>query len=122
MQEVLQNLINSIAENSIEEENYIIDDITYKVDEINKEDGTILIKLVGDEDEIESAKELKDYLNNLDDDIFNKACEQVETQTGKTLNEWNLNNTASEVLDMFKTVVHNTVRAEIKRLVTYLND
>ncbi len=122
MQEVLQNLINSIAENSIEEENYIIDGITYKVDEINKEDGTISIKLVGDESELKSAKELKDYLNNLDDDVFNKACEQVETQTGKTLNEWNLNNTASEVLDMFKTVVHNTVRAEIKRLVTYLND
>lgn len=122
MQEILQNLIKSIAENSIKEENYIIDGITYKIDEINKEDGTILIKLVGDEDEIESAKELKDYLNNLDDDIFNKACEQVETQTGKTLNEWNLNNTASEVLDMFKMVVRNTVRFEIKRLVTYLND
>lgn len=122
MQEVLQNLINSIAKNSIEEENYIIDGITYKVDEINKEDGTILIKLVGDENDIESAKELKDYLNNLDDDVFNKACEQVETQTGKTLNEWNLNNTPSEVLDMFKIVVHNTVRAEIKRLVAYLND
>nr|DAR76281.1 MAG TPA: ATP-binding sugar transporter [Caudoviricetes sp.] len=122
MQKILQNLIKSIAENNIEEENYIIDGITYRVDDIIREDGTISIKLVGDKDEIESAKELKDYLNNLDDDVFNKACEQVETQTGKTLNEWNLNNTTSEVLDMFKTVVHNTVRAEIKRLVTYLND
>nr|DAN37397.1 MAG TPA: ATP-binding sugar transporter [Crassvirales sp.] len=119
MQEVLQNLINSIAENNIEEENYIIDGITYKVDDITREDGTIVIKLIEDESEL---KELEDYLNSLDDDIFNKACDQVEPQTGKTLNEWNLNNTPREVLDMFKTVVHNTVRAEIKHLVTYLND
>lgn len=121
MQEVLQNLINSIVENSIEEENYIIDGITYKVDEINKEDGTILIKLVGDENEIESAKELKEYLDNLDDDVFNKACEQVEALTGKTLNDWNLNHTADKVLDMFKSVVNKTVRFEIKRLAQYLN-
>jgi hypothetical protein len=119
MQEVLQNLINSIAENSIEEENYIIDGITYKVDNIDKDEDRIIIELVSED---KDTKELRDYLNNLDDGIFNKACEQVETQTGKTLNEWNLNNTASEVLDMFKMVVRNTVRAEIKRLVTYLND
>lgn len=121
MQEVLQNLINSIAENSIKEENYIINGVTYKIDDIIREDGTIVIKLVGDEKEIEYAKKLKEYLDNLDDDVFNKACEQVEALTGKTLNDWNLNHTADEVLDMFKSVVNKTVRFEIKRLAQYLN-
>lgn len=77
-----------------------IDDVTYKVD-FNKEDNTLVLTLTKEEDD----SKLRDYVNSLNDETFQTACERVEEVTGRTLGDWNKNNTSQEVLEMFKYVV-----------------
>lgn len=77
-----------------------IDDVTYKVD-FNKEDNTLVLTLTKEEDD----SKLRDYVNSLNDETFQTACERVEEVTGRTLGDWNKNNNSQEVLEMFKYVV-----------------
>lgn len=77
-----------------------MDGVTYKVD-FNKKDNTLVLTLTKEEDD---AK-LRDYVNGLNDETFQIACERVEEVTGRTLGDWNKNNTSQEVLEMFKYVV-----------------
>lgn len=92
-----------------------IDDVTYKVD-FNKEDNTLVLTLTKEEDD----SKLRDYVNSLNDETFQTACEKVEEVTGRTLGDWNKNNTSEEVLEMFKYVVdtlkYNSIIHEIKSL------
>ena len=77
-----------------------IDDVTYKVD-FNKEDNTLVLTITKSDDD----SKLRDYVNSLNDETFQTACERVEEVTGRTLGDWNKNNTSQEVLEMFKYVV-----------------
>lgn len=52
---------------------------------------------------------LRDFINDLDDDIFQKACDNVYPLTAISLNDWNENYSPNEILEMFKTVVLYTV-------------
>ena len=77
-----------------------IDDVTYKLD-LNKEDNKLVLTITKNEDD----SKLRDYVNSLNDETFQTACERVEEVTGRTLGDWNKNNTSQEVLEMFKYVV-----------------
>lgn len=77
-----------------------IDGVTYKLD-LNKEDNKLVLTLTKNEDD----SKLRDYVNSLNDETFQTACERVEEVTGRTLGDWNKNNTSQEVLEMFKYVV-----------------
>ena len=78
-----------------------IDDVTYKLD-LNKEDENKLVLTLTKSDD---DSKLRDYVNSLNDETFQTACERVEEVTGRTLGDWNKNNTSQEVLEMFKYVV-----------------
>ena len=77
-----------------------IDNVTYKLD-LNKEDDKLVLTLTKEEND----SKLRDYVNSLNDETFQTACERVEEVTGRTLGDWNKNNTSQEVLEMFKYVV-----------------
>ena len=83
-----------------------IDDVTYKLD-LNKEDNKLVLTITKNEDD----SKLRDYVNSLNDETFQTACEKVEEVTGRTLGDWNKNNTSQEVLEMFKYVV-DTIKYE----------
>lgn len=78
-----------------------IDGVTYKLD-LNKEDNTLVLTITKSDDD----SKLRDYVNSLNDETFQTACERVEEVTGRTLGDWNKNNTSQEVLEMFKYVVY----------------
>lgn len=91
-----------------EKQQVTIDDVTYEVDFKKKENklDVTLTKIKEDK--------LRQFINSLDDDLFQEACASVERLTGKTLKEWNANLGSDEVYEMFKDVVE-TVLAEKKR-------
>ena len=90
-----------------EKQQVTIDDVTYEVDFKKKENklDVTLTKIKEDK--------LRQFINSLDDDLFQEACASVERLTGKTLKEWNANSGSDEVYEMFKDVVE-TVLAEKK--------
>ena len=89
-----------------EKQQVIIDDVTYEVD-FKKKENKLEVTLV----KIKEENKLRQFINSLDDDLFQEACANIERLTGKTLKEWNTNYSSDEVYEMFKDVVE-TVLAE----------
>ena len=91
-----------------EKQQVTIDDVTYEVDFKKKETklDVTLTKIKEDK--------LRQFINSLDDDLFQESCASIERLTGKTLKEWNTNSNSDEVYEMFKDVVE-TVLAEKKK-------
>ena len=92
-----------------EKQQVIIDDVTYEVD-FKKKENKLDITLI----KIKEDNKLRQFINSLDDNLFQEACANIERLTGKTLKEWNTNYSSDEVYEMFKDVVE-TVLAEKKR-------
>ena len=92
-----------------EKQQVTIDDVTYEVD-FKKKENKLDITLI----KIKEDNKLRQFINSLDDNLFQEACANVEKLTGKTLKEWNTNYSSDEVYEMFKDVVE-TVLAEKKR-------
>lgn len=112
----IKQLATAFDFESFKEEHRIeIDNVTYKVD-FNKEDDKLVLTLTKQED-----TKLKDFVNSLDDDLFQTACEEVETFTGRTLGDWNENSTQDEILEMFKALVKRTIEKEKSDLQYRLN-
>ena len=91
-----------------EKQQVIIDDVTYEVD-FKKKENRLDITLI----KIKEDNKLRQFINSLDDNLFQEACANIERLTGKTLKEWNTNYSSDEVYEMFKDVVE-TVLAEKK--------
>ena len=91
-----------------EKQQVTIDDVTYEVDFKKKENklDVTLTKIKEDK--------LRQFINSLDDDLFQEACASIERLTGKTLKEWNTNSNSDEVYEMFKDVVE-TVKKKKKK-------
>lgn len=89
-----------------EQHNITIDNVTYKLD-FNKEKDKLVLTITKDEN-----NDLKEFINSLDDDTFQTACEEVEPLTGRTLGDWNENSTQEEILEMFKAVVKVSLRKQ----------
>ena len=89
-----------------EKQQVTIDDVTYEVD-FKKKENKLEVTLV----KIKEENKLRQFIDNLDDDLFQEACANIERLTGKTLKEWNTNYSSDEVYEMFKDVVE-TVLAE----------
>ena len=100
-----------------EKQQVTIDNVTYEVD-FKKKENKLEVTLV----KIKEENKLRQFIDNLDDDLFQESCANIERLTGKTLKEWNTNSNSDEVYEMFKDVVE-TVLAE-KRVVfaKQLND
>ena len=92
-----------------EKQQVTIDDVTYEVD-FKKKENKLDITLI----KIKEDNKLRQFINSLDDNLFQEACANIERLTGKTLKEWNTNYSSDEVYEMFKDVVE-TVLAEKKR-------
>ena len=60
--------------------------------------------------------DFKEYLEDLDDDLFQEACERFEEETGITLNDFahNINP------DLFKKVVSNLCQEKIDNLSQFI--
>ena len=100
-----------------EKQQVTIDNVTYEVD-FKKKENKLEVTLV----KIKEENKLRQFIDSLDDDLFQESCANIERLTGKTLKEWNTNSNSDEVYEMFKDVVE-TVLAE-KRVVfeKQLND
>lgn len=100
-----------------EKQQVTIDNVTYEVD-FKKKENKLEVTLV----KIKEENKLRQFIDNLDDDLFQESCANIERLTGKTLKEWNTNSNSDEVYEMFKDVVE-TVLTE-KRVVfeKQLND
>lgn len=103
-----ENILKSIAtmvnsDNQPRHKKIIVDNVAYIIDKYNYNNRLVL--------SIEQCDEqpLRDFINDLDDDIFQKACDNVYPMTGVTLNDWNENYAPNEILEMFKKVVLYTV-------------
>ena len=92
-----------------EKQQVTIDDVTYEVD-FKKKENKLDVTLI----KIKEDNKLRQFINSLDDNLFQEACANIERLTGKTLKEWNTNYSSDEVYEMFKDVVE-TVLAEKKR-------
>ena len=92
-----------------EKQQVTIDNVTYEVD-FKKKENKLEVTLV----KIKEENKLRQFIDNLDDDLFQESCANIERLTGKTLKEWNTNYSSDEVYEMFKDVVE-TVLAEKKR-------
>ena len=92
-----------------EKQQVTIDDVTYEVD-FKKKENKLEVTLV----KIKEENKIRQFIDKLDDDLFQEACANIERLTGKTLKEWNTNSNSDEVYEMFKDVVE-TVLAEKKR-------
>ena len=92
-----------------EKQQVTIDNVTYEVD-FKKKENKLDVTLI----KIKEDNKLRQFINSLDDNLFQEACANIERLTGKTLKEWNTNYTSDEVYEMFKDVVE-TVLAEKKR-------
>ena len=92
-----------------EKQQVTIDNVTYEVD-FKKKENKLEVTLV----KIKEENKLRQFIDNLDDDLFQESCASIERLTGKTLKEWNTNYSSDEVYEMFKDVVE-TVLAEKKR-------
>ena len=89
-----------------EKQQVTIDDVTYEVD-FKKKENKLEVTLI----KIKEDNKIRQFINSLDDDLFQEACANIERLTGKTLKEWNTNYSSDEVYEMFKDVVE-TVLAE----------
>ena len=92
-----------------EKQQVTIDNVTYEVD-FKKKENKLDVTLI----KIKEDNKLRQFINSLDDNLFQEACANIERLTGKTLKEWNTNYSSDEVYEMFKDVVE-TVLAEKKR-------
>ena len=92
-----------------EKQQVTIDNVTYEVD-FKKKENKLEVTLV----KIKEENKLRQFIDNLDDDLFQESCASIERLTGKTLKEWNTNYSSDEVYEMFKDVVE-TVLVEKKR-------
>ena len=92
-----------------EKQQVTIDDVTYEVD-FKKKENKLDVTLI----KIKEDNKLRQFINSLDDNLFQEACANIERLTGKTLKEWNTNYSSDEVYEMFKDVVE-TVLAEKKK-------
>ena len=89
-----------------EKQQVTIDNVTYEVD-FKKKENKLEVTLV----KIKEENKLRQFIDNLDDDLFQESCASIKRLTGKTLKEWNTNSNSDEVYEMFKEVVE-TVLAE----------
>ena len=106
--ELTENILKSIAtmvnsDNQPTHKKIIVDNIAYIIDTYITDNRLTLSIEQYDE------QPLRDFINDLDDDIFQKACDNVYTLTTISLNDWNENYSPNEILEMFKTVVLYTV-------------
>lgn len=106
--ELTENILKSIAtmvnsDNQPTHKKIIVDNIAYIIDTYTTDNRLAL--------SIEQCDEqpLRDFINDLDDGIFQKACDNVYPLTAISLNDWNENYSPNEILEMFKTVVLYTV-------------
>ena len=99
-----------------EKQQVTIDNVTYEVDFKKKENklDVTLTKIKEDK--------LRQFINSLDDDLFQEACANIERLTGKTLKEWNTNYTSDEVYEMFKDVVETVLDEKRVEFEKQLND
>lgn len=99
-----------------EKQQVTIDNVTYEVDFKKKENklDVTLTKIKEDK--------LRQFINSLDDDLFQESCASIERLTGKTLKEWNTNSNSDEVYEMFKDVVETVLAEKRVEFEKQLND
>lgn len=99
-----------------EKQQVTIDNVTYEVDFKKKENklDVTLTKIKEDK--------LRQFINSLDDDLFQESCASIERLTGKTLKEWNTNSNSDEVYEMFKDVVETVLAEKRIEFEKQLND
>ena len=119
--ELTENILKSIAtmvnsNNQPTHKKIIVDNIAYIIDTYTTDNRLAL--------SIEQCDEqpLRDFINDLDDDIFQKACDNVYPLTAISLNDWNENYSPNEILEMFKTVVLYTVNELREKLKSELEN
>lgn len=100
-----------------EKQQVIIDDVTYEVD-FKKKENKLEVTLV----KIKEENKLRQFIDNLDDDLFQESCANIERLTGKTLKEWNTNSNSDEVYEMFKDVVETVLDEKRVEFEKQLND
>ena len=101
-----------------EKQQVTIDDVTYEVD-FKKKENKLEVTLV----KIKEENKLRQFIDNLDDDLFQESCASIERLTGKTLKEWNTNSNSDEVYEMFKDVVETVLdekRVEFEKQLNYI--
>ena len=82
-----------------EKQQVTIDNVTYEVD-FKKKENKLEVTLV----KIKEENKLRQFIDNLDDDLFQESCASIERLTGKTLKEWNTNSNSDEVYEMFTLI------------------
>ena len=100
-----------------EKQQVTIDDVTYEVD-FKKKENKLEVTLV----KIKEENKLRQFIDNLDDDLFQESCANIERLTGKTLKEWNTNSNSDEVYEMFKDVVETVLDEKRVEFEKQLND
>ena len=100
-----------------EKQQVTIDNVTYEVD-FKKKENKLDVTLT----KIKEENKLRQFIDNLDDDLFQESCANIERLTGKTLKEWNTNYTSDEVYEMFKDVVETVLAEKRVEFEKQLND
>ena len=100
-----------------EKQQVTIDNVTYEVD-FKKKENKLEVTLV----KIKEENKLRQFIDNLDDDLFQESCANIERLTGKTLKEWNTNSNSDEVYEMFKDVVETVLDEKRVEFEKQLND
>ena len=117
--EFLEKLIPVFTQELVSEEtelNYEEHHFDAKLDKNEDDELTIVIKYRREES---LRDQFMKWCEQVDDDIFIKACEQFEELTGRPLSEVE----EEELYDLFKTVVQEIVKSKIEDLhKKYLGD
>ena len=100
-----------------EKQQVTIDNVTYEVD-FKKKENKLEVTLV----KIKEENKLRQFIDSLDDDLFQESCANIERLTGKTLKEWNTNSNSDEVYEMFKDVVETVLAEKRVEFEKQLND
>ena len=119
-EELLKTLIEELFAMDTLHQEYQDNNINYVVDS-QKEGNTLTIKITLKENK--DKKEFENWVNNLDDDLFNEVWEELsEEDTLHDLNElYENSDTYKEVITKFKNKTKEIANRKIKELQKLFN-
>jgi len=122
--EILNALIQAFKYDKCQEATTIQNnpDVAYEVD-LKKDGDTLTIVIERKELENKQKKEFEQWLDSIDDDIFQEALERVQKLTGidaKQLDEDYNSEDYMRIINLFKKMVPNIAKERIDSLQKYL--